>query len=350
MSDKTEAPTPKRIEEARKKGQVAKSQDLTTALSFLAVMSVVLIAGRGTAEALMEAMRGYFHDAFVIEEVGVQTAGQLLLRGGGQMLRAVLPFMAVALLVGVVASYAQVGSLFSFDSIQPKLEKIDPMKGFKNKFFSSKAYIELVKSLLKIAIIGLVLYFYLNSRIPLLGDLVKQPIVESWVSLGKLLAGLTFRVAFLMVVFGGADFFIQRWQHTKSLKMSKDEVKREYKDSEGDPHVKGERKHLYQEILAGGVQAGVKKATVVLVNPTHLAVALRYERGEGTAPEITAKGADEVAARIRELAKELNIPIERNVPLAQALYAIDEGKQIPEELYTAVAEILNVVFQRRDPA
>lgn len=309
-------------------------------------MSVLLMVGASTVKALMTQMQGFFTEAYLVKVDEAHLVGKMVVDGGWSVVKAVLPVLITGVLVGFGVSYAQVGTLFSFESIQPKFDKLDPIKGFKNKFFSAKAYIELGKSLMKVLVIGLVLWSYLKNEIPRLGTMLSQPITETWMTTGKLLAGLTYRVGFILIAFSALDVFIQRWQHEKGLKMSKEDVKREYEDNEGKGEVKQMREEFKHQLLSGPLRKAVQQAKVVVVNPTHYAVALQYERGGKAAPSVAAKGVDAMAARIRELAKEFKVPIMRDIPLAHALYGIQEGSEIPAELYTAVAEILNVVYQK----
>jgi len=345
MSEKSEKATPKREREARKKGQVAKSQDLNSAVVFLAVTMVLFMTGKQSATILSTTMQNYIGRAFQSDGARPEEFYALLVTAGVTLLKVLAPIMLAGVIAGAGLSYAQVGSLFSMEPLQPKLDKLDPIKGFKNKFFSARAYIELAKSLLKILVIGLVLWGVIKGDLRDVGQTLRTPLKDSFALLGKLLFGMVAKSGAILLAFGAADVGIQRWQHQKQLMMSKDDVKREYKESEGDPHLKGERKHLMKEIAFSDVRTAVRKAKVVIVNPTHVAVAVQYERGEMGAPQVAAKGIDEAAQRIREFAKEFGIPIRRDVPLAHALNALEVGTEMPPELYTAMAEVLTWVAQ-----
>ena len=346
MSEKSEKATPKREREARQKGQVAKSQDLNSAAVFLGITMVLIFTGGRTVTILSTSMKNFFGQAFQTTAEKPEVFYALLFTAGVTTLKVLAPVLLAGVVLGAGLSYAQVGSIFSMEPLQPKLDKLDPVKGFKNKFFSARAWIELLKSLLKITVIGFVLYGVIKGDLRDVGQTLRAPIADSFTLCGKLLFGMVLKAGMILLAFGAADVGIQRWQHQKQLMMSKDDVKREYKESEGDPHMKGERKHLMKEIAFSDVRTAVRKAKVVIVNPTHVAVAIQYERGEMNAPQIGAKGIDEAAERIRAFAKEFNIPITRNVPLAHALNALELGSEMPPELYNAMAEVLNWVYQQ----
>jgi len=345
--EKTEQPTEKKIKDAREKGQVAKSQDLSMALLFLALSLLLLFSGSRMTDILGQAMTSYIAQAFVAPTLNPDGALELLQGALSVMFKVLLPLLAVAFVFGGLVVFAQVGPLFSPQAIAPQLSKLDPIKGFKNKFFSAQTYIEMCKSIFKIVIVGVAVYFTLKGSVRDIGLTVRHPIEASQALTGGLLRAIAVRVGILFLVIGTVDVFIQRWQHIKKLKMSKDDVKREHKQQEGDPMMKGERKRLHQEVLQHSMVENVKNADVVIVNPTHLAIAIRYKKGEMGAPEVAAKGQRLVAKQIIEVAKQYKIPIMRNVPLAHALIELEIGDGVPEELYTAVAEVLNWVYAQK---
>ncbi len=345
--EKTEQPTPKKIRDARKKGQVAKSQDLNTAVLFLVVFIVLIITMGRNSEILQESMRGYFARAFETAPMTPEAANAMMLEGIRVMFRVIGPFLAAGFIVALFVSFVQVGALFTMQPMKPELSKLDPIKGFKNKFFSAQTYIEFFKSLLKMIVVGGLLYFVVKRALGDVSLTVRQPVESSMALTKKLLTSLGTKTGFLLILLGAVDVFIQRWQHTKKLKMSKDEVKREHKESEGDPQYKGQRKRMHQDILAHSSVESVKSADVVVTNPTHIAVAIRYKKDEMGAPQVAAKGERLIAQQIIEIAKKYKIPIMRNIPLAHALNELEEGDEIPEDLYTAVAEVLNWVYTQK---
>jgi flagellar biosynthetic protein FlhB len=345
--EKTEQPTPKKIRDSRKKGQVAKSQDLTTAILFFVVFVVLILSMGRNSEILQESMRSYFAQAFEMPAMTPEAAYSLMMGGIKVMFRVIAPILGAGFVVAVAVSFVQVGALFTMEPMKPKLNKLDPIKGFKNKFFSAQTYIEFFKSLFKLTVVGGLLYFVVQRALGDVSLTVRQPISASTALTNKLLASLGTKTGFLLILLGAVDVFIQRWQHTKKLKMSKEEVKREHKESEGDPQYKGQRKRMHQEILAHSAVENVKTADVVVTNPTHIAVAIRYKKDEMGAPQVAAKGERLVAQQIIEIAKKYKIPIMRNIPLAHALNELEEGDEIPEDLYTAVAEVLNWVYSQK---
>jgi len=237
-----------------------------------------------------------------------------------------------------------VRALFSFEVIKPKLEKLNPVKGFQNLFFKPQTYLELLKTLLKFAVVFAVAYTSLKGS-------MHDVILTARVDTGRaaaLASGLMFSVLFkaagAFVVLGAGDYLLQKRMHLKTLKMSKYEVQKEYKEDEGDPHIKHLRKQLHEQMLANNVAVKVPQAKAVVVNPTHLAIAIEYDEGVMNAPVVSAKGQDELAQNIIALARAHRIPIIRQVPLAHSLFKVDVGTEIPESLYGAVAEILNWVY------
>lgn len=335
--EKTELPTPKRVRDAREKGQVARSTELVTAASLIAVIGYLWAASGSIMERLgalldMSGRWGTQDFSGVVQNALAVTFWESAV--------ILLPVIGVAIVAGVAANYLQIGSLFALESVKPKLEKISPASGFK-KIFSMKSVVELLKSTLKIAVLSTLLYFVIRDSLapltyalpcgmPCLGALT--------VSLMAQTLGYT---AIVLVIAGLADLAWQRHSHTKSLMMTKDEVKREYKESEGDPHIKGKRRQLAQELVMSDQISATRKSTAVVVNPTHLAVALRFREGETPLPLVVAKGRELQAHRIRAEAEEAGVPVFRNVSLARTLYAEAETLDyIPDDVFGVVAEIL----------
>jgi flagellar biosynthetic protein FlhB len=348
--EKTEQPTAKRIREARKKGQVFKSQDVTQAILFLTAAGILAAGGGMIADQLRKLLGEYLNPELLRQPL---EASVLLERTGAAFTRLLLitgPMMVALCAVSAAAIFLQVKPLFSAEIVQMKFEKLNPAQGFQNIFFRSKTYIELLKNLVKLGVVLALAYFVIRGS---LRDaiLTSRLTVEDTGALAtRMVAGFLLRGGVVFLLIGAADFLLQKKLYLKSLMMSKEEVKQEYKQEEGDPHVKGMRRHLQEELAMSGATVHVPKATVVVVNPTHLAIALRYEGESMGAPEVVAKGREELAAKIRELAEQHRVPVLRNVPLARSLYAVELGREIPEELYDAVAEVLNWVFQLKREA
>ena len=343
MSDKTEDPTPKRLRESKKKGQVAKSQDATQAFLFIVGFGVLIAIGPGITEKLKILMRQYFELAVNadLRPDAYHTLGVDLIF---TMLGLVLPLMAASFVTAAFISFIQVGSLFTIDPLKPDMKKLNPMSKFK-QWFSPQILVELLKNIIKMSVVFFLAYQIIKASLRALILTVGGEPANLGSILRDMVTTFTFRAAAVFVVIAAADFAFQKKMHMKGLKMSKDEVKREYKEDEGDPHFKSKRKHLMQELVMNNQMSRVKKATAVIVNPTRIAVAIFYDKQKGGAPEIVAKGERLIADQIRELAKEAGVPIMRNMSLAQALNRLEVGDQVPEELYEAVAEVLNFVYK-----
>ncbi len=349
-SEKTEQPSEQKIREARKKGQVFQSRDITQSLAFLTGAGIV--AGAGTilvtdlAAFLRESLQpaaiaAPLDPAFLLHRTGAAFTRWLVLS---------LPIAAGLATVTGLTIFLQVGSLFSPEVVQPKLEKLNPIAGFQNLFFKARTYIQLLKSLVSFAVVLTVSYLYIKDSLFSATVASRLSVNESASLAGELLSGLLLRVGGVFLVLGGADFLLQKKLYMKEQMMSKEEVKQEYKQNEGDPHIKHQRRHLHEEALKGGAIVNVPKSAVVVVNPTHIAVALAYDAETMNAPRVVAKGSGELAAKIRALADEHKVPVMQNVGLARTLHTVELDQEIPEELFDAVAEVLQWVYQLRKEA
>jgi flagellar biosynthetic protein FlhB len=349
MSDsgeKTEKATPKRIRDARRKGQVAKSQDLTAALVLAAAVAAMAIAGRIVGSVLTEAMRQWTARAAAFRgSLDLETAVSALHSVGVTLGLAVAPLLITLLVISLLAGYVQVGSLFSAEAIKPDIKKLNPIEALKGKFFKLRPYIEMGKTLLKLTVTAAVIVTVLRSNYGPVVRLVHQPIRSGLEFVMALILETGWKIVIAFLVIGGADALLQRFLHGRDLRMSKQELKDEYKETEGKPEHKHALRHRHQEILMQNMSAAVKKADAVIVNPTHIAVALRYDEKTMNAPTVVAKGAELMAAQIRELAREAGVPVCRDAPLARALYHLEIDEEIPEELYEAVAVILRWVYE-----
>jgi flagellar biosynthetic protein FlhB len=342
---KTEKPTPKKLRDARKKGQVSKSRDITQSLVFLAAVGVLVIGG----PAFVAEAKALFADSFRPELLtGTLRDDELVRRlgaAGGRLLLLSAPFLLAVTVVAAGAEFLQVRGLFAPEAIKMKFDKLNFIKGLQNIFFKPRTYLELLKNLVKFALVGGLLYFAVRSS---LRDIILSARATPE-NTGKLAASIMFalllRVGVLFLLIGAADFLLQNKLYLKELMMSKYEVKKEYKEDEGDPHIKHSRRQLHQQILAQGMAQNVPRADVVIVNPTHLAIAVQYDESSMNAPQVTAKGQDKMARSIIDLAKRSSVPVSRNVPLAHSLFQVELGDEIPRELYEAVAEVLTWVYQ-----
>lgn len=344
--EKTEQPTEKRLRDARKKGQVAKSQDLTSSLLLGTAALILALVGTQIGLQLTNAMRDGLTRATTSKADFDQAAAVGLFWSGIQTMALVLAPLLVALFViSLLVSYLQVGPIFSFEPVKPDLKKLNPAEGFKQKFLKARPYIELVKMILKMTIAAVVIIWVIWGNLADIIRLTSQNVDRAATFAAAVVFQIAWKVALAFVILGIADRFLQKFLHLKEMKMSKQEVREEYKETEGNPLFKSARRRLYLEMLQQSMMAAVKKADVVVVNPTHVAVALKYNRLDMEAPIVVAKGAELMAAQIRKIAMESDVPTFRDVPLARALYDIDIDSSIPEELYEAVAEVLRWVYQ-----
>lgn len=339
-SEKTEQATPKRLRDIRAKGQVAKSQDVPSALTVMAVAVYLLAMASDMLKTMltmgeipMLLMNRPFDEALELAATSTLLCS----------LRVAAPLIGMVLAVALCANLMQVGVLFAPQAAMPKLENLDMAKWFK-QVFSLKNLVEFVKNILKVLVLGLSVYIIFADYLPRLFRIPQGDIGDMWQLLGSACGELVLTAAGVFCVIAAADWCFQKWQFNKQNMMSKDEVKREYKESEGDPLIKGKRKQLHQEMIAQNQLANVRKAKVLVTNPTHFAVALDYEKDKTPLPVILAKGQGVLAQRMIEVAREEGIPVMRNVPLARSLYEQGtENAYIPQDLIGPVAEVLRWV-------
>ncbi|HEY0713541.1 MAG TPA: EscU/YscU/HrcU family type III secretion system export apparatus switch protein, partial [Polyangia bacterium] len=326
----------KRLEEARRKGQIAVSKDLTAGAIFIVIFATIAL----TAGEWMVGLLGYFKQAFQLAAQG-GSVNPHLWRGLEAMTAALKAPLFGAFAVALVVGFLQTGGNLSFEAL-----KIDPQRLMPNfkKLVSLNVLAEVVKGFVKVALATAVAWAAIKPLLGALANLTGVGPMAIMVVLGHGIEKVGNRMILVVAVIGLGDFLWQRHQHMKSLRMSHEEVKREHKESEGDPHHKHERKRLHRELLEGRMINEVKKANFVVVNPTHIAVAIKYDREQDAAPVVLAKGERLLAERIKQAAREAGVPIFRDVGLARALRDVEEGDEIPEALYEAVAEILRVVY------
>lgn len=343
--EKTEPPSPKRLKDARKKGQVCKSNDLAQAALFATATLVLSAGGKAYVSQLSDLMRQSFQPAMLTGELAFEAILHHLGSAFAKFLLLTAPLLGALVVVAAGVMYLQVQTLFSFDVIKPKFNKLNPISGFQNIFFKSSTYIEAVKNILKFVVVFFLVYKFIKASMHDVILTSRTSLFTSAAFAGDLMFGLMKKVGLVFTIIGAADFMMQKKQYMKGLKMSKYEVEKEYKQDEGDPHIKHQRKHFFEEMLNESAVEHVPQADAVVVNPTHLAIALKYDDKTMYAPRVTAKGREHLAKKILELAKKHNVPVMRNVPLAHSLYEIDVGRDIPEDMYEAVAEVLNWVYQ-----
>ena len=343
--EQTEKATPKRRKEARERGQVAKSPDLAGAGVFLAGVFVLHALAPATMAAVGGAMQAILwriheHQDFTIGSVWLLYARVFFAAG---LLLGVL-FLA-ALVCAILVNVLQTGLIFSFKPLVPSFNKINPVTGLK-RMLSKQALVNLGKQLLKLAAVLTIVYTSIAATINTLFGVGQMPPQQLVGYVGDVAFSICWKFGFLLVVVGLLDYAFEKWQYEEQLKMSKQEVRDEYRQSEGNPEVKGAVKRRQREFARRRMMAAVPKATVVVTNPTHFAVALEWDEIEMDAPVVTAKGADLIAKRIREIAVENGVPIMENPPLARTLYAkVDLDQTIPPNMYAAVAQVIAFVFK-----
>jgi len=341
---RTEEPTERKIRKAREEGKVAKSGDITSALVMLFGLLVLFVFSGSIIKIIADMMR-YFVAASISDSSDVFVGFNI---AGNYLLRLVLPVIMVCFLAAFLGNVAQVGFVFSIKPITPDFSKISLnfSRWAQKAFFSTEALFNFFKSVTKIAIIALLAYISIRNEIPRLVNATKLPPLEAI----SLISGIAFRMmlwaAILMLILAVPDYFFQRKQYRDSLKMSKHEIKEEFKETEGDPLVRSRLRQRMQEVLSLSMARQVPEADVVITNPTHFAVALKWNNQTMHAPTVIAKGQDNLAMRIREIAESNDIPLVENRPLARALYDnVGLGNEIPEEYWEIVSVILAEVYR-----
>lgn len=341
--EKTEEATPKRKEEARKKGQVAKSPEIGSAFAILSAFFALKMLGPYIYKELADYMR-FVLSHFSTTDFTINQIHLILLEFGIVFLKTVLPVALVVLVISLAVNLLQVGFIFSFEPLMPQLDRINPISGFQ-RLFSLRSIAELVKSLCKLTIIGYFVYRFIMRETAKVPELIGAELSESLRYSAGLVVDLALEIGAVILVLAALDYFYQWWEYNKSLRMSKDEIKEEFKQTEGNPQIKSKIKERQRAMAMRRMMQEVPKATAVITNPTHFAVAIKYDKSM-SAPQVVAKGQDFLAERIKQVAKDNRVAVVENKPLARALYAtVEVGDAIPPELYQAVAEVLAYVFR-----
>ena len=344
MAERTEQPTPRRRQELRGKGQVARSVELASAVSLLAGLVALRAFGPWMLEGVRDVSVRMLSQPYQTE-LPTNHASQLLTAMAAATTKVLLPLAAIGCLGAAAANLLQTGFVQSSKPIIPDFNRINPVEGVK-RLFSMRALSELVKSLLKFALLGGVSYIYLRSRFAELIGLSMAPGLEAAGVVGGVIWGLAVRLAAIMLGIAIIDYVFQRRIFERSIMMTKEEVKEDHRRSEGDPHVKARIRRIQQQLARGRMMQDVKDATVIVTNPTSLAVALRYEPSEHVAPVVVAKGQRNTAERIVSEARLHGVPSVQNIPVARALFhTVEIGQAVPAELYQAVAEIIAFVYR-----
>lgn len=342
--EKTEQATPRRIQEARRKGQVSKSVDLTGALLLLAMIALLYAIKDQFFLDLQRYLTRYFSE--VAHQQVLESSPLPIIHNAALFtLELLAPFLGVAVLVVLASNLAQVGFLFSPEAIKPRLELLNPMSGLK-RMFSKRSLFELVKSILKFIIIGGITYYLIKTNLGELLLVLNLPPAGIYRSIMGFIITVAWWGALAYLVLALLDYMYQRYEYKKNLMMSKQEVKEEYRQTEGDPLLKSKQREMRRAISLNQIITEVPRATVVVTNPTHLAVALKYRQGEMSAPVVLAKGAGWLAGQIKEIALKNQVPVVEDKEVARFLYqAVEPGQEIPLEIYRAVAQILAMVYR-----
>lgn len=348
--EKTEPATDKKLKEAREEGKVAKSQELTFSFSLIVLFLVLKFFVAYLGEKMIGLIKTIYSGMaeFVdINNVGLTShaVSAYFVNIIIQFFLIVLPFFIFGVIITILINIVQVGWKVSTKMLQPKFDKINPINGFK-RIFSSQSVFELVKSIVKIGLIALIAYFSIKGHANDLFILYEIPLNQAIALVGTIIIDTGLRISLVYLIVGVADFAYQKHKFNEDMKMTKQEVKDEYKNTEGDPQIKGRQRARMREASQRRMMQDVPKADVVITNPTHIAVALKYDAEVSKAPVVLAKGEELIAKKIKDVAKENNISIVENKPLARMLYSnVDIGEEIPAELYQSVAEVLAAVYQ-----
>ncbi len=349
--ERTERATPKRRKDAREKGQVLKSIEVSTAFCSLLIFGFMLMFIPTYISSMGGIIRDFFSPAYMVSAVdnlNEQTALQLYTGVLQSAIGILLPILGVAFISGIAANLLQVGFLFTTKSLAPKMERINPLKGFK-RIFSAQTVMTLLKSVLKIVVLGYIFYGDYRKLLASFPGYMSQGMYAALFEILRTCFTIALKMSFAMAIIAAFDYFYQWFKYEKDLRMTKQEVKDEYKLMEGDPQIKSRIRQKQRQMSMMRMMEKVPQADVVITNPTHFAVALKYEEGGSGAPVVLAKGQDHMARRIKEVARENKVSIVENKPLAQTLYKLCEiGDEIPEQLYQAVAEVLVYVFRQKN--
>jgi len=343
--EKTEKATPRRRREARKKGQVAQSKEISSALIIMTILGVFYFGGSWIFWNLSRLFSGIYQDIGAYRLETVADAGTLSLTISNSLFSILIPIFIPIVIAAVMANVAQVGFEIHGQAMKFKLTKLNPISGMK-KFVSLKSLVELAKSILKIVIVGGIAYSLVASEMLVFPSLMQRSVLDILVFIATIAFKIFFFVCLAMIVLAALDFVYQRWQHDKSLRMTKQEIKDERKQTEGDPKIKARIRSIQIEMAQRRMMEAIPEADVVVTNPTHLALAIKFDAKQMIAPQLIAKGSGFIAERIKEIAREHKVPLVEDKPLAQTMYKMIEiGDYIPVELYRAVAEILAYVYR-----
>jgi flagellar biosynthetic protein FlhB len=343
--ERTEKATPKRRRDARKKGQVAQSRELSSVMILMTALGFFYFAGSWIFDSLLQVIGGVYGHLDTLRLDAVSEVNAFSVEIFKKVLLILIPFFVPILIAGMAGNIGQIGFEFHGEPMSPKLTRLNPIAGLK-KLVSLRSMVEVIKSVIKILFIGGIAFGIVKNETTAMPALMQQEVVDILLFIGRVAFKIFFFVCLALIVVAFLDYAYQRWQYEQSLKMTKQEVKDERRQIEGDPKVKGRIRRVQLELARRRMMEAVPEADVVITNPVHLAVALKFDAAKMIAPTIVAKGSGYVAERIKEIARSHQVPIVENKPLAQALHKMAEiGEFIPVELYRAVAEVLAYVYR-----
>ncbi|MDR0304582.1 MAG: flagellar biosynthesis protein FlhB [Chitinispirillales bacterium] len=345
--EKTEEPTSKRREDARKEGNVSKSTEVSTVFVLLAALLFLRFFFKNTYIGITNGVNlaADYLKPEIMRNISYNTMLQILNENLLLSLKSFLPVALFIMFWGIFSNLIQVGFLFTTKPLEPKLSKINPISGFK-RMFSMRSIVETVKNVMKLVVIGFVAYIAIKGRLNEMMSSINESVSSISVFMMLLIFDVSIKIVLTLLVIAILDYAYQRYEYERKLKMTKQQIKDEHKMTEGNPQIKGRIRQLQREMSRRRMMENVPKATVVVTNPTHLSIAIQYEQETMEAPLIVAKGADNIALKIREIAKEHNIPLYEDVPLARAMYdKVEPGDSVPQEFFAAVAEIIAYVYR-----
>ncbi len=344
-ASRTEKATPRKREDERKKGNIYQSKDAVSVLSLLVLILLVRLAGGPIIDGMKRVVLDSYGSLAAVDRMTALDASNIMGRFAMNAMMLILPIGGVAMVLGVVMSGAQTRFLFAASLLKPKFSRLNPVTGLKN-LFSLKSLVELIKSILKVAVIGGILYGEISSRILQIRNMPLATLDRGILWTGEAVFSITTKILMFMVAFAAADYFYQWWDYERRMRMTKQEVKDEQKRIEGDPNIKGRIREVQRKMAVMRMMHKVPTADVVIRNPTHYAVALKYDPKKDKAPVVVAKGADQIALTIVRIAKEHNVYVTENKPLARGLYeAVQIGMQIPEAFYKPVADVIAFIYK-----
>lgn len=346
--EKTEKPTAKKRKDARDEGNIFQSKDVTIVASLIICFCAFRLLFSMSKDSLTGAMKSFFNIIGTKDSIVISDTTDFFIKGAIVFIKAAVPLLVISMAAGIIATAVQTKGFCKTKQLKPKFSRMNPLNGIKN-IISLKGILELIKSILKISVLFIVIYISIRSEIYTIPKMFDMTLEESISTVGRILWSMIVKIIIAYVFIAGFDFLYQRWSYEKKLKMTKQEVKEEFKNTEGDPKIKGKIKSKQQEMSRRRMMQAVPQADVVIRNPTHYAVALKYIVEKNNAPVVVAKGSDNLALKIIEIAEQYNIAIVENKPLARALYAeVDIDREIPQEFYNPVAEVLAYVYSLKE--